>query len=167
VVAPFSRVSPAAAAALAVGPFTDRPDPNFLIGRVVDVAADGTISFLDLDDRVRESKLQSKTQIWKNGEWQVAPLAANDCVMGRGELDAGGTLLIDRVWANILNIRGTLDSTLAQGKTVRVVAQDRSQWQLAARPDTIVRDRHTPCAFSALGGSFDIGHMNLHVSAPL
>ena len=139
VVEPFAA-APARAAEPA-GRFTDRPDPNFLIGRVVDAGSDGSLMVLTPDDEVRSTRLATDAVYWKAGSWNQEEITVRDCVMGRGEFDAEGTLVVDRVWANVMKIDGTVESVDRGSGEVLLRSSDKRPYRLDVTPGTLGLDR--------------------------
>jgi hypothetical protein len=140
VVEPFAA-APAQAAEPAQR-FTDRPDPNFLIGRVIDSGSDGSLMVLTPDDEVRNARLSADAVYWKAGSWNQREITARDCVMGRGELDADGTLVVDRVWANVMKIDGTVESVDRSTSEVLLRGGDQKSYRLGVTHGTLGLDRH-------------------------
>ncbi len=94
-------------------------DPNFLMGQVVQYdSGTGVFQVVDLDLQVRPAQLTSASQVWKQGLWNSAPLALNDCVMSRGTLNSQNTLLIGQLWVDIRNFRGQLTSVSSSSVTL-------------------------------------------------
>jgi hypothetical protein len=140
VVQPFAA-APAPAVADAGEGYTDRPDPNFLIGRVVDAGDDGSLAVVTPDDEIRKAALSTEAVYWKAGTWNRHEIAVNDCVMGRGAVDADGTLVVDRVWANVMKIDGSVESVDRSTGDVRLRGRDAKTYPLTVTPRTIGLDK--------------------------
>jgi len=152
----FGRTLAAGAGATLVQPFVaaapaDEPprvtpaqargkDPNFLMGQVVDVGSDRSLTVVDLDDQLRHAKFKPATQVWKASTWNQHQIVAKDCVMGRGEFDGDAVLVLDNVYANILNFRGVVQVVDGKVKKVKLAGEDNRPYEFTVKADTIVHD---------------------------
>jgi hypothetical protein len=85
-------------------PGLDERDPGFLWGHVVDQAKDGTLAVLELStSALRRARPRSGAVSWKTGTYAAFNVGVGDAVHARGQLDASGVFVIDRLWANIEN----------------------------------------------------------------
>ncbi len=126
-------------------------DPEFLMGQVVKSDPDtGVFQVVDLDQQVRRAQLIPASRVWKQGLWQTAPPALNDCVMSRGKLDPRNTLLIRQLFVDIRNVRGQLSSvssssvSLAQSTGAVITAR------VTGRTEVLVRGGKTTGATAGL-----------------
>jgi hypothetical protein len=133
--APFA--SPDSAAGQERQGFSDQEfDPNFVMGKVVAAGEDGTLSVVDLDDRLRTLRSESASRFWKAGGWNGAEIAPNDCIWARGQLEGDSGLAVENLWANMVNLRGELRSVL--GDTLSLAADNGELFAVAATPKTTV-----------------------------
>jgi hypothetical protein len=75
-------------------------DPGFVAGKII-ASSKGALTVLDLDDQLRQVRLTSASQTWKQGLWGAVPPTEGDCVYARGIPASDGSIDLDRLWVNI------------------------------------------------------------------
>jgi hypothetical protein len=140
---PYARVASAQEGPPRGGSAPER-DPNFVMGKIIDVADDGGLSILDDTDSVRHVRRDGATRAWKASEFNVVEPAAGDCVYARGVPDEEGVLVLETLWANITKLEGDLQSVDAKSKELRLAKKGRGGRsegviELNLKDDTIVR----------------------------
>jgi hypothetical protein len=135
----ISHLDPAMAShASAAADVNVADDPTFLLGQIAAIGDDGRLSVIDSDGRARRAQLVGSSRYWKASAWNTFDYAVGDCVMGRGELDADDVLRLDSAWANIHNLRGTVDEHV--GGRIKLRGTDRKLYDVKVKDSTIVRD---------------------------
>jgi hypothetical protein len=99
------------------------------------------MSVLTPEAEVRAARVSDESQVWKAGVWNRHELAAPDCLLGRGELDADGSLVIDRVWANVMKIDGVATDVDKTSRRVTLAAGDKRSYALNVTAGTVGLDR--------------------------
>lgn len=134
VVGAGSAVFPAAltgASAKAASGGTALTDPGFVTGRVAAVSG-SSIAVIDGSGVQQRLRLGSQSQVWKNGAFNQSPLAVGDRVDARGGPDGNAVLAVDRLWANIENVRGVVTRA---GSNALSLARERGKGQIAVSID--------------------------------
>lgn len=86
----------------------DVDDPGFADGRVAALASGGIVTLVDSQAGSQNLRLGDHIQAWKAGRFNAEPVTVGDSIYARGELDAAGVLEVDRLWANIVSLKGTV-----------------------------------------------------------
>lgn len=89
------------------GPISDI-DPGFVAGNVVAIGPAGEITVRDPDAALRVLRIDNLSHIWKEAQWNVESLSIGDCIYARGELGSDGILSVERLWANIGSLAGSV-----------------------------------------------------------
>ncbi len=96
----------AQAVAQDAGVSRDDVDPTFFMGKIVALGTNDEVSLVNLDGALQQLKLLPSSTWWKEGVWNQSPVAVGDCVFGGGEHLLNGGMLVDELWANIMNRSG-------------------------------------------------------------
>ncbi len=85
----------------------DGDDPNFLHARIESIRSD-TIVSLTPRFATRLVRVSPQTEIWRTVPVSLGDLRPGDFFYARGVLDEQGFLNADSIWANIVNLTGTV-----------------------------------------------------------
>lgn len=142
VVAPFAGAAPSVAgtAARDAAPRPSDVDESFVAGEVVHVDG-GVLKVVDHDGRARTVVVGDASHVWKAARFgQGHALARHDCIYARGDaVQRDGTLLVDRLWANITSFSGiardrrarSLALSLPDGRRLTTTVTEATQSHLA------------------------------------
>jgi hypothetical protein len=117
-------------------------DPGFLMGRVVSGSGD-IFSLVDQDSHLRAVHLGAQSHVWKQGLWDESGLAVDDCLYARGEVDADGVFVVDKLWVAIHNFASQVVAPDSRRPTLLLPTGDTRPVPLIDRTEIVLPNGRT------------------------
>lgn len=145
----FADVLPIARASAGPAVETGDLDPEFIQARVDTVQGD-TINARTPELARRVVRVSSTTEVWRGGPASLGDIRPGDFFYARGQLDEEGYLNATGLWANIVNLTGSLDLSRDHASGELQLA-DRRLYHVHFAPGAQIFVRDTPVDLDGLG----------------